>query len=190
MGDPAAHEQTPVPGQDRTPFLRRQADQGCIPHVVVPQGVEAEHAQAAGQCPEMRVGQEARLAQWCRAQAQQGAYVEGLKHGIDGDAVAVCRPGFQADGLPVSQDQLDLGMGYTAPLDEVPDRGSGLTGQGPVPGPPLRGQEVVQLGVEAQGDLGHGWAVCSMLYLDYAISSIRAAWVPASSPLQGVMSFW
>ena len=112
MGDDLAHQELPVPGEEDALLVRGQTRQGRIPQVVVPEGVEAQQAQAPSQGTEMGIGEKARTPQGLRSQAQQGSHVEGLEHGVDRETVALPYRGIESDGLGVPQDQLHLGVRY------------------------------------------------------------------------------
>jgi len=155
VGQLAQFQQLAVARQHDAGVAHGEVDDLAIIEVVAVEGVEAGHAQQVGQAAEVRVGDEARLAQRPLAQAQQGRHVEGLELRIDADAVAVGDQPAEADRLAVDQDQLDFSMGDSQRLDHVLDGGGAGAGRGEIPLAPLRREEVVQLLVEAEGGGDH-----------------------------------
>lgn len=71
-------------------------DLGIVATVAVGR-VESCHAQQARKAAEMRVGNEARPAQWPLAHPQQFANVERLERRIDGNSIAIANLALETD---------------------------------------------------------------------------------------------
>ena len=103
----------------------------------------------------MGVGHEARVAQRLFAHAQQRRDVERLELGVNGHAVALAQERAEADRRAIEQDQLDLGVRNAERLDHVLGGGGAGAGHGELAPPPLGGEEIVQLLVEAESRRHH-----------------------------------
>jgi hypothetical protein len=100
----------------------------------------------------MDVEHEPRLAQRSRTQPHERRHVERLEHRIHAHVLALTHLVDEVHGLAVHQDHLDLGVGYPERLRQVLDSGAGGHLERERPAPPVRWQEVVQLGIEADFD--------------------------------------
>lgn len=148
VGQGAVPEQIPIPGEQDAPLGHRQGHQVGVVEGGVVDGVESEEAEVAGEPGEMVVGDESGLPERGGTDPDDGSDVEGLEHGIHRHPVAVVDAVREVDRLPVDQDQVHLGVGYPAALDQILDPGGQVELHGH---PPVgRVHQVGELGVETE----------------------------------------
>src|SRR5690349_8264364 len=104
MRNITALQQLPIACQHDAMLVLRDGPDLLVAIVVAVEGIEAEHAQQPGEASQMRVGDEAQLAQRFAAKLEQRAYIEALELGIDADVIAVTHCIAQVDRLAVSKD--------------------------------------------------------------------------------------
>lgn len=148
--DALALEQAAVAGEEDAVFADRLAGEDIIGDIVVIGSVKAEHAQVARQAAEVAVEDEAQVAQGPGTEVDGIADVDGLEDGVDGNAVAILGDAVKIDGLTIDEDQVDLGMGDAERFGQMLDGLAALEGERDIGEVLARGQEVVQLGVEAE----------------------------------------
>ena len=150
MRDLAPLEQLAIARQhDAAVGLRQIADLLVADRIAV-EGVEPQHAQQPRQAAEMRVGDEAHLAQRLSPHPQQRPDVEALELRVDADSIRVAHQIGEVHRLAIDQDQLDLGMRNAQRLDRVLDRGGACAAVLDVALAQCRRKEIVQLLVEAE----------------------------------------
>jgi hypothetical protein len=184
----AALQQVAVPRQHDASLRGCHALYLVIIEVAVVQSVEARHAQQVGEAAQVRVGDEAGLAQCTLADAQQRRDIEQFALRIDRHPIAVAERALEAHRLAVDQNEFDLGMRHTERFDHVFGRRRARTAAGELASAPLGGKEVVQLGVETERrsdghgcrsprpdlvDQGRSMARCSVAVLAYGASVVR-----------------
>ncbi len=162
MGERPVLEELDVPGEEDPVLLHGDTDELGVVESGVVAGVEPEQPEVSGEAPEMDVEHEPGPAEWLRPETDERPNVEGLEHRVHRDPVAVGHPVLEPHGPAVHQDQLDLGVGHPAGLDEVLDAAGDVEGANDRPpfGDVLR-EEVLQLCVEADRGLHRG--SCSMI---------------------------
>ncbi len=149
-------EQAPVPGQDDPALARGELRERRVIQARVADGVEAEHAQVGGQPGQMRVGGKPRTPQRPGADPGHGRDIERLENGVHAHPVAVPDDPVKPAGVPVDENEVNLGVRHAQRLDEVLHRlraGERVTEGSPTL---LGRQEVIQLGVEAEMRHFHG----------------------------------
>ena len=137
------------------PVLLGNRHDGVIVKVVVVQGVEPHHAQHVRQPAQVRVGDKARLAQWIIAQPQQRRHINRLELRIHRHPVAILNNPVEVRRFTVHQYQLHLGVRHAQRLDHVLGGRGTRARAGKFLLAPLRGEEVVQFFIEAEGGGGH-----------------------------------
>src|SRR5204862_8200202 len=90
------------------------------------------------------------IAQWARAQAHERGDVESLEHGVDGHALAASQQVREIDGLPVDEDEVDLGVRNATGFDRVFHGARTVDFHGKLALAPFGGQKIVQLLVKAK----------------------------------------
>lgn len=156
MRHDAPFQEALVAREQETPLPQGRRGQGLVVGVGLVACVEPSHAQVGGETTEVHVENEAHLPKRLPADARQAGNVEGLEHRVDAHERTVGGRVLQGDGFPVHEDEVNLGVRHTEPLDDVaegrPRRGVAVDGR--ATGGPR--QKVIQLGVEAEADARHG----------------------------------
>jgi hypothetical protein len=155
VGDRAALQESVVPRQDYPSFPRRQIRQCSVVGVGAIGRIEPHEAQASRQLAQVHVGHEADDVLRPRPDAGERPDIEAHETREGGDAVLMLYRVLEPYGCPVDEKQVDLGMGYAEPLEQILDGGMPVDSvRGRHVTPPRR-EEVVERAVHANGDLEH-----------------------------------
>src|SRR5699024_7683537 len=117
------HQQLAVASQEYA-FLRlHPANELVIFRIISVGRVKSRNPEVAGQFAQVDIRQKARISECGLLQALVAGNIQSCKHGIDAEMVLIRNQIRKTDCLSTSQDEIYLGVGHAASLDQILDGG-------------------------------------------------------------------
>ncbi len=152
----------PAIAREHDPLLIASTEgDGSVVQITLIDGIETKEPQVARELSQMHVRNEFRIAERLGTKPSDTRNVQPLEHRVDGHALATGEAMLETDGLPVHEDDVDLGMRHAERFDKVLDRTRSAQAVVEATFPPMAGKKIIELLVEPKLDLfvsKHAWS--------------------------------
>lgn len=146
-------EKPKVPREHDPALIAGTAGDARIVEIALIDAIETQEPQVARELSQVHVGNEFWLAERLRPKPRHARHVQPFEHRIDGNALSSAQAVLEPDGLPVHEDDIDLGMRNPERFDKVFDRTRFTQAVTEASLPPIAGEKIIELLVESKLDL-------------------------------------